>query len=195
MPSYNIHLAVAKRFMELHKGQIKNVRDFYSGNIAPDITNDKSESHFSGGSINTENLLANVKNKVILEKVFLHKYETDFDKGRLLHLLTDYEFYNHFFTPQDIGDRTYKIFSRDLYGSYNYVNPWIEKKYNISYDDTVYADRMRGNIARLENSYPEILSDAVNILNRDRLRRFIEFMAKIDLEDIEKYHKMPIFKP
>lgn len=46
MPSFNIHLAVAKRYLDKHN-DIKNTLDFYKGSIAPDLTNDKYKTHYT----------------------------------------------------------------------------------------------------------------------------------------------------
>ena len=46
MASLTIHMAVGKRFIE--KQNIKNIADFYKGNIAPDLANDKFASHYTG---------------------------------------------------------------------------------------------------------------------------------------------------
>lgn len=47
MASFNIHLAVGKRYIEKNK-QIKNKKEFYKGIIDPDLVEDKKISHYTG---------------------------------------------------------------------------------------------------------------------------------------------------
>ena len=63
MPSFNIHLAIANRYMQKHK--IENEEDFLTGSLAPDFA-EKAKSHYS---IILENatLSEKLKNKVIIE--------------------------------------------------------------------------------------------------------------------------------
>ena len=43
MPSLLIHLAIAKRYVELHPNRITNLNDFCKGSIAPDLNDDFSK--------------------------------------------------------------------------------------------------------------------------------------------------------
>jgi len=53
MPGFTIHIAVAKRYIEKHKSEIKSEEEFIKGAIAPDmnekmdeIAQDKSKTHY-----------------------------------------------------------------------------------------------------------------------------------------------------
>ena len=47
MASFNIHLAVGKRYIEKTKA-IKDEKEFYKGIIEPDLVSDKAVSHYTG---------------------------------------------------------------------------------------------------------------------------------------------------
>jgi hypothetical protein len=46
MASFNIHLAIAKRYAK--KNGVENLKAFYSGTIDPDLVEDKNVSHYTG---------------------------------------------------------------------------------------------------------------------------------------------------
>ena len=45
MPSFNIHLAIANRYIQKHK--IENQKEFLEGSIAPDFVENKRLSHYT----------------------------------------------------------------------------------------------------------------------------------------------------
>lgn len=112
MPSYVIHLAIAKKYLENHKKEEneENEEEFYKGVIAPDLA-DKKTSHF--GEYSSSPNLNKYYNEVGLN--------SSFKKGYFLHLVTDYLFYNKFL----------KSFSPEIYEDYNKINERLIKKYNI----------------------------------------------------------------
>ena len=95
MPSFVIHLAIGKEYIK--KNKIENEEEFLKGSIAPDFKNnfkeinkEKEESHFTS--------VIDGKQVVQLNK-FKNKVNTneDFWKGYLLHILTDFYFYQKYF--------------------------------------------------------------------------------------------------
>ncbi len=109
MPGYVIHLAVAKKHIELNN--IRNEDEFVRGVIAPDLLKQAGlDSHY--GNSSTPNL------REFLKK---HNIETDYNKGYFLHLVTDYIFYNKFL------DR----WSPEIYEDYNSLNYILIKKYGL----------------------------------------------------------------
>ena len=96
MASFNIHLAVGKRYIEKNSN-INNIEEFYKGIIDPDLAINKKVSHYSGKQ-NKSNILEYLANKVLLNE-FLSKetIDTDYQKGIFIHLITDYLFFNNFF--------------------------------------------------------------------------------------------------
>ena len=114
MPSFTIHLAVAKKYLELHPEE--NQEQFYNGVIDPDLK-DKTTSHFGPNS----------------SSVDLNKYcqevglETSYNRGYFMHLLTDYLFYNKFL----------ERFSKEVYDDYDKINKTLIKKYNLQIPEKV----------------------------------------------------------
>ena len=129
MQSFQIHLAIAKRYMEKHEIQDKDA--FYEGSLAPDFVRPKEKSHYT---IETpkENLVEHLKAKVDLNR-FLKENEikNDYDKGVFLHLLTDKIFFTEFFEEEFMRNTDYKEFTENLYISYNETNPYLVEKYQI----------------------------------------------------------------
>lgn len=182
MASFNIHLAVGKLYlMKNYKiNEIESEKEFLSGIIEPDLEDDKIISHYSK-TINKNNLLEYLSGKVDLIKFLKEeKINNDYQKGRFLHLITDYLFFNEFFDTEYIKELTYENFCRDLYYSYDICKEYIANKYKI--DEEYYSSEMIGSIekSRNEKSYNK---EGNNILPFDKLDTFIDIVASINLED------------
>ncbi len=67
MPSFNIHLAVAKRYIEKHN-DIKNTLDLYKGSIAPDLTNNKNNTHYTAPRKDNDTMSIQLTKKVLLPR-------------------------------------------------------------------------------------------------------------------------------
>ena len=81
MPGYVIHLAIAKKQIELNN--IKNKKEYIEGVIAPDILKQQGiDSHYGFSSANPD----------IERFIESHSQKNDYDKGYLLHLITDFWF-------------------------------------------------------------------------------------------------------
>lgn len=102
MPSFTIHLAVAKKYLEKHKNE--NEEEFYRGVIDPDLK-DKATSHF--GKYSSEPDLNRYCREVGLN--------SSYKRGYFLHLLTDDLFYNKYLEG----------FSEEIYDDYNRINQAI----------------------------------------------------------------------
>ena len=187
MSSINIHLAVAKKYAEIHQN-INNLKEFYIGAIAPDIADDAYISHYSDNiNCSKNNILEFFNRKVMLNKYLEdNKITTDYDKGYFLHLVTDYLFFNYFFAKNYLNNTTYQEFYLNLYYSYDFIENYLKQKYNISYQslpreisqkviDIIKKDKN-------EKNYNENITGN-NILPFDRLDKFIEYVAKINLDE------------
>ncbi|MBO5371590.1 MAG: hypothetical protein J6A75_02605 [Lachnospiraceae bacterium] len=116
MPSYTIHLAVAKKYLEHHKEEDENA--FYQGVIAPDLK-EKPASHF-GKSSSRPDL------KAYKEIVGLN---SSYDRGYYLHLLTDKLFYRKYLAEGE--------FSKEIYNDYDKINRSIIEAYQLKIPDEV----------------------------------------------------------
>lgn len=182
MASFNIHLAVGKIYLMKNdnKHEIENESQFLSGIIEPDLEDDKIISHYSK-TINKNNLLEYLAGKVDLIK-FLNeeKINNDYQKGKFLHLITDYLFFNDFFDIEYIKELTYENFCKDLYYSYDICKEYLANKYKIEEQD--YSSEMIKSIEKSKNekSYSK---EGKNILSFDKLDEFIDRVASINLEE------------
>ena len=105
MPGYVIQLAVAKEYLRKNKKELN--KDFLKGSIAPDLTTDKTKTHY-GKSPAYTNLSKSLKQ---------NKLESDYDKGAFLHLVTDYLFYNKYLEKLE-KPQIYKDY--DYYGKISF---------------------------------------------------------------------------
>ena len=178
MPSFNIHLAIARKYIENHN-DIINEDEFLKGNIEPDLVIDKSKSHYSGPQ-DKNKLIEYLKNKVVIEEYLKQNIvETDYDKGVFLHLLTDYLFFREFFDKEYLQNVSYEQFRKDLYYSYDITNKYLETKYNTSYEQ--FKDEIEKNIKKSNSNANYNKQVETNIIPTDKLDKFIEEVSNIDL--------------
>ena len=109
MPGFVIHLSIANKYLKMNK--IEDKDDFYNGVIAPDLTDDKSTTHYGSGSSETN----------LREYLNKNEINTSFEKGYFSHLITDYLFYNRYL----------KAFSKDIYNDYDILNKYLIEKYHV----------------------------------------------------------------
>lgn len=117
MPGFVIHTAIGQEYYKKNKN-IENYNDFIRGNILPDLTKNKSETHY-GKSPAYTNL------KKFLEK---NRINTSLNQGIFLHLIADYLFYNHYL---------YKINKEILHNDYDLINKSLIDKYDVKLTDEI----------------------------------------------------------
>ena len=183
MPGLNIHIAVANEYLK--KNNIKDRKKFLKGNIYPDLCLDKNKSHFSG-YIYKNDLVKSLKNKVNIKKFIIENgINNDFDKGILLHLITDYYFYNEFFDKSYLSITSLDKFKNDLYFSLDSTDKYIKKKYNIKYE--VYKLKILKEFYKIRKY--KYYYNNTNIITINKLDEFINEMSLIDLDDLENKYK------
>lgn len=179
MASFNIHLAIAKRY--IFKNQVSNIDDFYRGTIEPDLKEYENKLHYTDVNRNRNDILSYLKGKTNLSR-FLSENDinNDYNKGVFLHLITDYLFFNDFFDIKYIRNITYEDFVKDLHFSYYYTNSYIKNKYNISYG--IYEDEINKNISNDKKEKNTLDNIGNNVLEFEKLYSFIERVSDINLE-------------
>lgn len=179
MASFNIHLAVAKRYSE-KQNKIKDIEEFYRGIIEPDLVENKEKSHYSG-SRNKQDILEYLENKILLyDFLKSENMDTDYKKGVFLHLITDYLFFNNFFDKEYLKSTPYEEFCKDLYYSYRKTDSYLEEKYKLEYQN--FIEKINDNIRRGREEKKAFDVDRENILLFSKLDNFIEYVSNIDLE-------------
>ena len=180
MPGFNIHLAIGNKYLKNNK--IKNKREFFKGIVYPDLVSDKSISHFSLPK-DYNDLYKSLKNKVNL-KDFINnsKINTDYEKGVFLHIITDYLFYNEFFDEDYLKNTNYRKFKNDYYYSLGLSDPYIKKKYKVKYN--VYRKEILKKLSKFKNY--NYMNDSTNIINLDKIDLFIDYVSKINIDNLYK---------
>jgi len=182
MPSYCIHLAIGNLYAK--KNGIEDKTSFDAGIIAPDFAKDKEKSHYSAPR-NKSNLVDFLHKKVGLKR-YLNENDitSDYKKGEFLHLVTDYIYFTKFFTPEEITARG-DDFMPTVYYSYDLIKDYVEEKYQVVYPgDLAVVMQAIDEKRKLLGFDKGIKKD--NILPQEKLDKFIEFCANIDLEEFRE---------
>lgn len=181
MPSFSIHLAVGKRYLEKNL-EIKDKNGFYLGILAPDFATDKQISHYTGER-NRNDIIDFLEKKVQLSS-FLEKenIDTDYQKGVFIHLITDYVFFTSFFSKDYLSSNNLDTFLNNLYYSYDQVNDYLNEKYLIDY--SIFSVETRDKIDRNIKRKLEQTRNGTNILSFDKLDVLIEEVSNVNLDSI-----------
>ena len=171
MAGFTIHLAIGEQYIEKHKNEIKNEKEFIKGVIAPDlnkkmtdIEKDKSKTHYGkwGNGDSTTNI-----NQFLLDKnVDIKK---DYWKGYFLHLLTDYYFYHIDFNRENEQALKNK---ETFYYDYDCLNKELRKKY-------LQIDKYELNSIK---KYMNILQEEPKYLKIDKVINFIDKISNFDID-------------
>jgi hypothetical protein len=207
MASTIIHLAIAKKVQE--KIRIENLKDYYLGAIAPDISKQIGESreasHFL---INTKEDIPNIN--VFVKRYPLFQYNS-FDTGYFTHLYTD-KVWNESFLPNFIKDNSIKLVDGKevkvtkeeaknmLYSDYTNLNVRLIDEYGI--DLSLFYDEFippKTNIKEIPVNQLDILLNKISIILENSksektytldfasIKSFINETAKQIIEEIKKY--------
>ena len=169
MPSYGIHLAVAKKYLDVHPEENEN--DFIQGTLDVDLAEDRIASHYT---VNTDHsdLVKFLNGKVDpYSYTSEHTINSSYDRGYFQHLMTDYYFYTEFFDKECLCGIDYDEFKKVMYHDYKSVNRHLVQKYNIEYPEVV----KKYNIVSEEDSIA---------IHNDALDNFIDRVSSIDLDNL-----------
>ena len=180
MASPNMHLAIAKKYLEKNPGI--DSASFLSGTIYPDAMRDnKAITHYTI-KVSTDSLKKHLINKVNLYNFLQdHKNMNSFELGWFLHLVGDYIFFTECFDEEYIDKVDYKDFCHALYYSYDCTNKYLWGKYSLTMDDlTEYPGEY----------YPGFPEYRKCILTIEQVENFIDKVSSIDINKyIEKILK------
>ena len=186
MPSFNIHLAIAKLYAK--RARVKDLTAFYKGTVDPDLTDNKDKTHYGVPFDHYENAWVRFGNKVNLTKFLMHNtVDGDYGLGKFLHLVVDKKFFEEFFGKERLLQEDDNKFRADLYYSYGVLNPYLIKRYNLNdiCIDKTYMDNRIQQTSDWANSVKRNLNYTPKcIIGVKRLDEFICEMADVDLESI-----------
>ena len=161
MPGYVIHLAIAKKHIEING--IKNAEKFIKGTIDPDILKQQGiDSHY--GYSNNPNF------KEFFEE---HSLQTDYNRGYFLHLATDYLFYNKFLDKWDPS----------IYEDYSILNRRLVERYGIEIPEEIKKDAefKEGKLSILEyDSVIEFIETTAKIPLEEIIKRKLISLQEVD---------------
>lgn len=169
MPGFTIHIAIAKQYVNKHKNKIINEEEFIKGVIAPDldetmseISKNKNKSHYGAWYI-----LPVETNIDIFLKDSSVDINKDYWKGYLLHLLTDFYFYNKTFLNECLE---IKKNNDNIYYDYDCLNKDLIEQYQII---------LLKNIEK----YINFIDSKPKYLNKYKIINFIEQISNLNLDD------------
>jgi len=181
MASINMHLAIAKRYIEKHPNAIQNERDFYDGNVAPDLAEDKEATH-CGKRCETNDLVKRNKEKVNLQKFLLtNTLQNDFNKGMFLHLYADWIYYNDFLDMEYVKTASFKDFANDNFFTMDLYNKFLIEKHGLSFAMT----SMEHEILEIIAAYGKNVGGKL-IFSQETLENYIERVSSVDLGELAK---------
>lgn len=166
MPSYVIHIAIAKEYIRKHKNEIKDEDSFIKGNIYPDNTNNKYISHY-GNYAERHVGLSNFLNQNDID------INTDYGKGYFMHLLADEIFYHKFFEKElkCVEESNLKTLHHDYYC----LNKYLLKEYKIT------------NLPEEVKKFSKELNEDPEFIDIKRVKKFIDRISEISIKkQIEK---------
>lgn len=171
MPGFTIHLAIANEYAKKKKEKVKNMNEFLEGTIAPDyiflINQDISKdiTHYGKWGDWTTN-----DQEIYFDKFFEDKnvdLQNDYWKGYFLHLLVDYYFGKKYFYEEM---RKSKENNDKFYNDYDCTNKEVIEKYNIEIIEKI-------------KKYMSCIKEKPKYLNINKVNKFIEDMANLNLEE------------
>lgn len=175
MPSYVIHLAVAKIYLSCHTEE--NEEEFIQGTIAPDLL-EKPQSHYGEATSSPD--LEQFKSARGLV--------TSYDRGYFLHLKTDLLFYQELITPKKI--------SEEIYEDYNRMNRSLMQRYVLEIPEAVrkYVEFREGETVKLHEHMAVDFINTVGNLELEELAGDGEIPYRIGRnvfwmhENLDEYH-------
>ena len=184
MANLHIHLAVAKRYLE-KQGGIENIKDFYDGNIIPDLAEDKEATHY-GVRSEKQNILKRNFEKVNPEKFLeVNALDNDLNRGRFLHLVTDWEYYNNLLPKDRLQKMSFIEYGKSQVITRVLFTEQLIKKYDVSPSMVSFEKKLKEQMAKTKKEDSERFRseklDGEPFYTAQELDEFIERVSSIDL--------------
>ena len=170
-----IHEIIADRYIQKHPDEIKDVKEFVKGSVAPDLDEEmtnkrkfKDSSHY--GRWSNGNVETNIDKFLEDENVDINQ---DYWKGYFLHLFTDYQFYNNHFNEEF---EEMKRTKGNLREDYDYLFKEILERYNVT-------------LSKYTDKYVNVKEGEPRYIKLEKLLDFIEEISDINIDDKVKLIK------
>ena len=193
MASHYTHLAIAKRYLEKHKGEIKDEQAFYNGSLITDLWLEPNSHYHDPEHLNIANLVERHKGKSSPKQCLeINGIDDDFNRAKFLHIHADWVFYNEFFSHEYLLSTDIQGFAIDnLYTSAHY-DDYLREKYGISYGLTTLQNEVDAILAKYEKSNIERFGAKTpqgNIIySADELNDFIEQISSSDIDKLAQFY-------
>ena len=173
MASFLMHLAIAKLYLQKHPEE--NEEEFIKGSLAPDLTDDKSVSHYGSSSA-----WANPA-KYLLENN--KSIENSYKRGYFLHLATDYIFYHYLIDIEEDLKFTKGLKLEEILKLPKFIE-WKNNQYNdfdILGQEVIDRYKIK-NIPEEIKKYVVSKTGELKMFEREPLFRFLEDIASINID-------------
>ncbi|MBE5738639.1 MAG: hypothetical protein E7354_02815 [Clostridiales bacterium] len=172
MASLMIHLLVGQEYCKTH--QVEDEEAFLKGNLAPDLVADKAPTHYTKVCRN-KNYTESISNKVNLPAFCAdHELDSDFVRGKFLHLITDYAFFSQYLVNNEkylsYDNENILLIHKVLYRDYHRVNDWLMKSY----------DGLRLDL--IPDDMKETRTDDMEILSKEAIERLVAICSEVNLD-------------
>ena len=179
------HLAVAKRYLEKNGG-IKNARDFYDGNILPDMCElgEDEASHY-GKRDEFDDLVKRAREKVGINKFLeMNVIDNDIMRGKLLHLYTDYEYYTTLIPQDYLRNVNHKTLLKDLNYAKGFFDKHLAGKYGVGTSLVSFKDTLDKKLEIWGKRKSDLIGtnaqDRKLLYDANELDAFIERVSSVD---------------
>jgi len=193
------HLAIAKLYAEKNGIRDEDKKRFYHGNLYPDFQSADPNNTDKTGHYYKERFVLEERTKrrsfevgrIDFPRFFAtNKVETPFEKGVLLHLITDNTCHREILDEK----RFYDLVAQGVRprwivtGSYNSANEHLKKKYKVDFEMTGIKDEIEACLATFAKNNGEM--PFINLIDTPeavaRLDAFIEKTAGVNLEEFTR---------
>jgi len=196
MPNFLTHLAVAKRYAQKNNITGQDARDFYDGNVHPDLgvlhNNNltKEQRHYNKKPPSTLAHENYCKDRVdFAEFLAKNKVETHFERGILMHLIVDNYCYREVLDMEKFFNLVYStgIDARwVLKCTFNSKHDYLIEKYAIDYNITGRKEIIEQSLERWEKDAVQCTAvyDLLDTEEKlEKLDAFIERISSLNLDD------------
>ena len=174
MPGFTIHIITAKEYIKKHPNEIKDEKSFIEGTIAPDLTDNKSKTHYGIW----KNLIVITHLDKMLEDSAVN-ITKDYWKGYFLHLYVDDKFYNYYFKEE--WNEVVKNNDR-LFHDYDILNKELIYDYKLNIED--YSEKINKYLLPLNTT------EKPRYINYIKLKNMIKELSEINInEEVNKIKK------
>lgn len=179
------HVAIAAEWLARHPDAVGDVGAFLDGTVEPDLAGDKEKSHFGCREFTGDIVARNSKKVGVGKFLSTHSVKSDYERGVLLHLLTDEEYYTKLLPNDIIRTRGWDEYANDV------VYTWYLYELGLFEQYGAWLSRAREGERVRELCHKWRASDEARFANKPATMLYTKadlmaFIAKMAGADIDK---------